>query len=135
MKSNKTFTNRTLKSTLINTKNKVQKEYQLITDDEVAEDLNTYKNFGIFKTFNDVSNEQFKYEKGSQKNTAESFTGTPGVRSIFNKYSSVLTGSNQLHINLEGIANQSKALDSLVNTISEFRISIVDTWESCQITT
>lgn len=123
MKSNKTFTNRTLKSTLINTKNKVQKEYQLITDDEVAEDLNTYKNFGVFKTFNDVSNEQFKYEKGSQKNTAESFTGTPGVRSIFNKYSSVLTGSNQLHINLEGIANQSKALDSLVNTISEFRIS------------
>ena len=121
MKPNKIFTNKTLKASLIHTKNKIEKEYQLITQPEVAEDLNTYKNFGIFKTFTDVNNEIFKYE--GNKNQATSETGTPGVRSIFNKYSTILTGSHKPHIDLDGISNQSAALKELVYNISEWRVS------------
>lgn len=69
---------------------KMRGRVELLSQD-VAKELNTYRNFGIFHTYNDIHTEEWndKYELvGGSK------PGTPGVRSIFNKLSAVLTGTN-----------------------------------------
>lgn len=69
---------------------------ELLSQD-VANELNTYKNFGVFPTFNEAyvnewdPNDPSKSVIGTQDNSTP---GTPGVRSMFNKYSSVLTGAD-----------------------------------------
>lgn len=71
---------------------------ELISQD-VANELNTYRNFGIFHTYNDVHTIKWD-DKGeivppdSKDNADNRAPGTPGVRSIFNKLSAVLTGAN-----------------------------------------
>lgn len=71
---------------------------ELISQD-VANELNTYRNFGIFHTYNDVHTIKWD-DKGEivppegGNNADNRAPGTPGVRSIFNKLSAVLTGAD-----------------------------------------
>ena len=72
---------------------------ELISQD-VANELNTYRNFGVFHTYNDVHTIKWddKGEIVAPNNPQNSDTrapGTPGVRSIFNKLSAVLTGAHK----------------------------------------
>lgn len=78
-----------------------------LLNSEIAEDLNTYKNFGIFHTRADVvvpKTDKNGYEipadcKGSAR------AGAIGVRSIFNAYSAAVTGSDsKLNLDERGVA-------------------------------
>lgn len=72
---------------------------ELLSQD-VAKELNTYRNFGVFHTYNDVHTIKWD-DKGEivapddPKNSDNRAPGTPGVRSIFNKLSAVLTGADR----------------------------------------
>ena len=59
---------------------------------DVAKELNTYRNFGIFHTYNDIYADHWDKESGELSGSTK--IGTPGVRSIFNKLSAVVTGTN-----------------------------------------
>ncbi|MDE7346042.1 MAG: hypothetical protein K2N48_04775 [Muribaculaceae bacterium] len=59
---------------------------------DVAKELNTYRNFGIFHTYNDIYADHWDKETGELSGSTK--IGTPGVRSIFNKLSTVVTGTN-----------------------------------------
>ena len=74
-----------------NTRSKQMRGRVDLLSQDVAKELNTYKNFGIFHTYNDVHTETWD-DKGVTNGGSK--PGTPGVRSIFNKLSSVLTGTN-----------------------------------------
>ena len=117
---NKIFSNNQLpNSEAISSRLTINQEQKLLPDSGIDQDLNTYKNFGIFRTWTDVIDQKFtdNKEPGEQK------IGTPGVRSIFNKYSTVLTGASEV-LNLAGTKAQKEALEKLVlKGVSEFRIS------------
>lgn len=86
---------------------------------DVAKELNTYRNFGIFHTYNDIY--AIKWDKdGNEIHNPDpkiGKPGTPGVRSIFNKFSAVITGAKN------GFPeNMSKAMKELVMNASETRI-------------
>lgn len=92
---------------------------------DVADELNTYRTFGVFKSYADTFKENV--EQGTGKLLPSSNTkgnadhpGTPAVRSIFNKYSAVLTGNTDPDW-------ESKPMDSvvksLVQTAQEIRLS------------
>lgn len=86
---------------------------------DVAKELNTYRNFGIFHTYNDVHT--IKWDKDGNEIADDRKTGkpgTPGVRSIFNKFSSVLTGASA-----PMSENMSDAMKQLVLNASETRIN------------
>ena len=125
--NNKIFSSQTLKSDSITEKvtktgnlSPTFNESKLLpTDAEIIEDLNTYKNFGIFKSWTDVMKETYN---ATDKTLTEVKMGTPGVRSIFNKSSVVLTGADQ-SIELKGTQNQKEAIKKLVLKSSEWRVS------------
>lgn len=93
---------------------KTNREY-LITE-EVANELNTYLSFDPFPTLNE-------YGKVDAEGNLSGNVGTPGVRSIFNKYSAVVLGSDK-----EGEAK------SPLSRASQWRISnnvpLMDTREN-----
>lgn len=66
---------------------------------DVADELNTYRTFGVFRTYNDVHSVSWDKEKNYQdappRKGESDVAGTPGVRSIFNKHSSVLTATDK----------------------------------------
>ena len=68
---------------------------ELLTE-EIAEDLNTYKNFGIFHSRADVVKP--KTDKHGNEIPAEyagaARSGAIGVRSIFNAYSATMAGED-----------------------------------------
>lgn len=74
-----------------NTRSKQMRGRVELLSQDVAKELNTYRNFGIFHTYNDIYSEKWDKEG---KTTGGTQPGTPGVRSIFNKFSSVITGTN-----------------------------------------
>jgi hypothetical protein len=84
---------------ITDSKNVVQKvrynREQLISDD-VAYQLNTYLNFGVFPTFADTYADKYNYDKSSEKVrrvVGEDRAGTPGVRSIFNRAGAIIIGT------------------------------------------
>lgn len=89
---------------------------------DVAEEMNTYKNFGVFKSNGDTYLDQDKEGKFITKGTPgqPDHPGTPGVRSLFNKYSAVLTGAS--NGNWENQAMDSVVKDLVVKA-SNWRIS------------
>ena len=86
-----------------------------------ANELNTYKNFGIFHTFNDVHPIKWKDTK-SDEIDGSGLKGTPGVRSIFNMYSAVLTGAASANT-IKTRDQQNTAMKKLVHRMSEIRLS------------
>lgn len=116
---NKLFNVSTIVSTGLVARKRMNREYML--SKSTAEDLNTYKNFGIFPTWNDVGTPDWDSDTLENK---EYSVGTPGVRSIFNKYSATLTGANE-DLGLEpgaSVADQKSAMEKLVLKPQEFRI-------------
>lgn len=90
---------------------------------DVADDLNTYKNFGVFKSYANSYIEKVDKDgnpDGKGEDGKPDHPGTPGVRSLFNKYSAVLTGTNDP--NWEG-KPMKDVVANLVETSSRFRIS------------
>ena len=88
---------------------------ELLSQD-VAKELNTYRNFGIFHTYNDIYSEE--WDPQTFETTKGSKPGTPGVRSIFNKFSSVITGTNG-----EFSEDMNEAMKQLVLNASPTRIN------------
>ena len=88
---NKIFTNNHIERNTAVSKVKSNREY-LITP-TVAQELNTYSNFGIFNSFNDIYEQ--KYDKDG-KEVDSGNIGTPGVRSIFNKSGVVLLANGNI---------------------------------------
>lgn len=91
---------------------KMRRDREYLLSSEVAYELNTYLNFGIFKTFNDVYSHKYDTETGKQIQDNEG-PGTPGVRSIFNKSGAVLVGTS----------TGSVTKDDVISNASEFRIA------------
>lgn len=92
---------------------------ELLSQD-VAKELNTYRNFGIFHTFNDIYSVKWDSEGNEifNENNETGRPGTPGVRSIFNKFSSVITGAKSGGFS----ENMSEAMQKLVLRASDTRI-------------
>jgi len=101
------------KGLITDTKNiqKVRYNREYLLSSQVADEINTYRTFGVFPTFSDSYRPEYK-ESGNSvtddkgkvmtdedgKTVAEyvevdNGTGTPGVRSIFNPSTAVLLGS------------------------------------------
>lgn len=120
-------------ASLTKTYSRQRQNREYLISSVIAQDLNTYKNFGIFKSWNDVyvptKDAQGNQVKGANENLKA--PGTPAVRSIFNKYAHVLTGNPNAGINLEGKSNQAGAIQKLVYQMQEFRqnnnVPLVDT--------
>lgn len=120
-------------ASLTKTYSRQRQNREYLISSVIAQDLNTYKNFGIFKSWNDVYTPE-KDEKGNLVaggSENKKAPGTPAVRSIFNKYAHVLTGNSSDSIDLAGKANQAKAIQDLVYQMQEFRqhnnVPLVDT--------
>lgn len=93
---------------------KVRYNRAYLISSQTAHELNTYLNFRPFKTFNDLYEPKYKGSTGKTVLDTE-YTkgpGTPGTRSIFNKYGAVVLGSSDGDLNV-----------NILNTISEWRIS------------
>lgn len=106
---------------------KPRKSYQreeLLTR-QIAEDLNTYKNFGIFHTRADVIipkvGEDGNWIPGQYKGAARA--GALGVRSIFNAYAATLTGDSHERPQVNTLDKQRTAWAELVGRMSDFRHS------------
>ena len=85
-------------------KNVIQKvrynRTQLLSKD-VAKDLNTYLNFGVFPTYADTSIPYYKNGKLTDAPGAKAGVGTPGVRSIFNRSGAMILGSYDGKYNID----------------------------------
>lgn len=116
---NKLFKTGTINRVSLPSRQRLNREYMLSAS--IAEELNTYKNFGIFPTYNDVGS-----TKWNEKYESEDYdVGTPGVRSIFNRYSAVLTGADSdtnITTSDRSITTQAEGVENLVKTAQEFRL-------------
>ena len=95
---------------------KVRRDREYLLSQNTAKELNVYKNFGIFNSFNDVYNAQYN-DKGDQIIEGQKGPGTPGVRSLFNKAGAVLIG-----VEGEKDAKDLSIKDNILNA-SELRIA------------
>ena len=90
---------------------KIQYNREQLLKKEVADELNTYLNFGIFPVYADTEpavydpNNDYKRTQESEK------AGTPGVRSIFNRAGAVLLGSSDGRYNVD-ITNGNSSSES-----------------------
>lgn len=94
---------------------KIRYNREYLLSQNTAAEFNTYLNFGVFKTFNDVYAKQYDKETGEQILEGKG-PGTPGVRSLFNRAGAVLVGCS------ESEASQVNK-DTILNNASEIRIS------------
>lgn len=74
---------------------KVKYNREYLISNNISDELNAYKKFGVFPSFNDIY--QSDYSADPSTKTAKEITsgnkiGAPATRAIFNKYSAVLTG-------------------------------------------
>lgn len=93
---------------------KVRYNREYLLNSKTAYELNTYINFEPFQTFNDLYEPKYKGSTGKTVLDTE-YTkgpGTPGTRSIFNKYGAVVLGSRDGDLKVD-----------VRNTASEWRIS------------
>ena len=79
-----------------------------LLSNKVSEELNTYLHFGVFPTFSDTYDDMdgadgIKQEDGTYKDVkyGDSNTGTPGVRSLFNRAGSIILGSKSGCYNID----------------------------------
>lgn len=86
IKGAKLFTDNTSLTSSDVSKVKVNREYLLSKN--VADELNTYLSFTPFSTLNE-------YGQVDDEGKLSGVVGTPGVRSIFNKYSAVILGKDK----------------------------------------
>ena len=106
--AHKIFSNGQISNSDKNVVQKVKYNRQQLLSKEVAKELNTYLNFGVFPTFADTFVPY--YENGQQVDAAsvgkdvKAGVGTPGVRSLFNRAGAVIIGSNDGNFNVD-IAN------------------------------
>lgn len=114
MVTNKLFLNNTTLNSVYspgnNVVSKVRVNREYLISQKVAEELNTYVSFDPFPTFNDLFAPTYK--DGEEVTPDTEGSGTPGVRSLFNKVGAVIIG--QTNVSTEDIISK-KA--------SEFRIS------------
>ena len=109
------------KGIITDTKNiqKVRYNRDYLLSKQVADELNTYRTFGVFPTFSDSYKPEYKNtgyavtddngeamtdEQGNSVDEwveVDNGTGTPGVRSIFNRTAAVLLGSNNGSYNVD----------------------------------
>lgn len=79
--------------------NKISVSRNQLIDNGTACELNTYLNFGVFPTFSDAYKDNIEeYTKADGKTTDTRYkdkgqTGTPGVRSLFNRSGAIIIGS------------------------------------------
>lgn len=98
--SNKLFISSNVLKNQSVSKVKYNREY--LISNEIADELNMYNTFGIFSSFNDVYEPKYKpndKEKTAEEEFVDGFgqdlkLGVKATRSIFNKYSAVLTGAS-----------------------------------------
>lgn len=72
---------------------KVKYNREQLLSKETAYELNTYLNFGVFPTYTDTYIPYYKNGKQVDAPGSKAGTGTPGVRSIFNRSGAVILGS------------------------------------------
>ena len=68
---------------------------------EVADEFNTYANFGVFPVFADTNMHQYDEKNDYKIVESTDIAGTPGVRSLFNPYGAVLLGSENGMLNVD----------------------------------
>lgn len=102
--SNKLFAGGSIPKSSQVSKVRANREYMINND--ISEELNTYKNFGVFKTFNDIYDRSFSDD--GQTETTEKGPGTPGVRSVFNKLGAVMIGSSTGALDIKDVYNASE---------------------------
>ena len=90
---------------------KYNRDYLISRD--VAEELNTYANFGVFPVYAETSMLQYDPEKDYEIVESTDEAGTPGVRSLFNPYGAVLLGSS----------DGKCSVDPMVDAAHQWRIS------------
>lgn len=73
---------------------KISYNREHLINKKVAEELNTYLNFGIFPVNADTTPAIYDEANDLKRTDESSVSGTPGVRSIFNRAGAVLLGSN-----------------------------------------
>lgn len=102
-----TIQNIFFKETTIASQQKVQKvtyNRDYLISKDVADEFNTYANFGVFPVFADT--EIAEYDKNGDRTSATDVAGTPGVRSLFNPYGAVLLGSDKGKLNVDPIKDE-----------------------------
>lgn len=90
-KNNTTLNNSEIPGKSMVSKVKVNREY--LISQEIAGELNTYVSFDPFPTFNDLFAPEYK--NGKETTPDSKGSGTPGVRSIFNKAGAVIIGDTE----------------------------------------
>lgn len=77
---------------------KIRYNREYLISNSVENEFNTYLSFAPFRTFNDLFNDKFKKDPGTGEYVRDlenqQGSGTPGVRSLFNKSGSVVLGSS-----------------------------------------
>lgn len=90
---------------------KYNRDYLISKD--VATELNTYANFGVFPVYAETSMLQYDPENDYEIVESTDEAGTPGVRSLFNPYGAVLLGSS----------DGKCSVDPMIDDAHEWRIS------------
>lgn len=83
---------------------KVKYNREYLASKSLNEEMNTYVGFSPFKTFNDIYASVYKEDSNGEwikDPDHESGTGTPGVRSLFNKAGAVVLGSKNGSLNVD----------------------------------
>lgn len=84
---------------------KVKYNREHILSKDTAHELNTYLNFGVFPTFADTKIPYYDNNgneiEAPNNGGIKSGVGTPGVRSIFNKYGAIIIGSSDGSYNVD----------------------------------
>ena len=81
---------------LIESTPKIKYNREQLLQKDVADELNTYLNFGIFPVYADTKKPEYDLNDPNYARTKDSENaGTPGVRSLFNRAGAVLLGSKK----------------------------------------
>ena len=99
--SDKIFSKGKIPITNKNVVQKVKYNRSQLLSNEIAQELNTYKNFGVFPTFADTFIPYYVDGKLVDAPNAKAGIGTPGVRSIFNRSGAIIVGSSNGNYNID----------------------------------
>lgn len=99
--SHKIFSKGVIGSSDKNVIQKVRYNREQLLSKNVANELNTYLNFGIFPTYADTFIPYYENGKLVDAPGAKAGVGTPGVRSIFNRSGAIILGSKDGKYNVD----------------------------------
>ena len=121
-----------LKSDINNTayqQSKMRYNRDYLISSRIAQEFNTYNYFGIFKSYNDVyargeidpdtGEEQTQFKRGKMEPNPNIGPKAPGVRSLFNRSSSMLLGGQAKEFDPNDPGNRAQ---NVQRTASEWRI-------------